>query len=120
MSHQIEITKAEGYLQVTFSGPFSPDGARESIDAMVSACEKESCLKVLFDCRPMTGDLTVSDRFETGTYGASKIPGHVKIAMLGREDQLSADNFFETVARNRGVNITVFTEADAALEWLKT
>jgi hypothetical protein len=119
MSHQIEITNAGGHLQITFSGPFSPDGAKESIDAMVNACAKEGCPKVLFDCRPMTGDPTVSDRFETGTYGASKIPGHVKIAMLGRGDQISADNFFETVARNRGVNITVFTETDAALEWLK-
>lgn len=119
MAHQIEITKAEGYLQLTFSGPFSPAGAQESIDAMVNACASEGCPKVLFDCRPMTGDLTVSDRFETGTYGASKIPGHVKIAMLGREDQISADNFFETVARNRGVNVTVFTEIDAALAWLE-
>lgn len=119
MSHQIEITKAEGYLQLTFSGPFSPAGAKDSIDAMVSACAREGCPKVLFDCRPMTGDLTVSDRFETGTYVASKIPGQVKIAMLGREDQISDDDFFETVARNRGVNIIVFSDSDAALEWLK-
>jgi hypothetical protein len=119
MSGYLEIAKAKGYLHITFSGPFTPAGAKESIDAMVSACAREGSSKVLFDCRPMTGDMTVSDRFETGAYGGLKIPGGVKIAMLGRGDQISPDNFFETVARNRGVNVTVFTEIDAALEWLK-
>jgi len=118
MSHNVEITKSEEYLQITFSGPFSPTAARDSVDTMVTACAREGCSKVLFDCRPMTGDMSVSDRFETGTYGAAKIPVQIKIAMLGREDQISPDNFFETVARNRGVNVTVFSDIDAALEWL--
>jgi len=38
--------------------------------------------------------------------------------MLGSKDQISPDNFFQTVARNRGVNLKVFSEIENALEWL--
>jgi hypothetical protein len=119
MSHLLDIVKKEDYLQITFSGPFSIDAAKRSVDDMVAACRKEHCAKVLFDCRPMTGDLTVLDRFEVGQYGEGTIPQTVKIAMLGRNEQILPDRFFETVARNRGVNLLLFTEVDDALKWLK-
>jgi hypothetical protein len=119
MSSPLEIVKKEDFLHMTFSGPFSLDAAKRSVDDMVAACKKENCAKVLFDCRPMTGDLTVLDRFDVGQYGEGRIPQSVKIAMLGRDDQILPDRFFETVARNRGVNVTLFTETDEAIKWLK-
>jgi hypothetical protein len=119
MSYHLEIKKTKGYLHIAFSGPFSPAAAMESVDAMVAACAREDCTKVLFDCRPMTGDLKMVDQFDVGQYGASKIPRSVKVAMLGREDQISPDRFFQTVARNRGVRVTVFSEIDDAIKWLK-
>jgi hypothetical protein len=119
MIDQLRIEKREDYLHFTFTGPFSLDAAKRSVDDMVVACKKEHCVKVLFDCRPMTGDLTVLDRFEVGQYGEGRIPQSVKIAMLGREDQILPDRFFETVARNRGVHVTLFTDADEAIKWLK-
>ena len=119
MTHRIDIVKAEGYLHITFSGPFSPEAARRSVDEMAAACKRERCENVLFDCRPMSGDLSVMNRFEVAEYGALKIPYSVKIAMLGRIDQTLPDNFFENVARNRGVTLTVFTDIDKAIKWLK-
>jgi hypothetical protein len=111
--------KCRGYLHITFSGPFSLAAAKESVDAMVAACTREGYAKVLFDCRPMTGVLQVLDRFDVGEYGALTIPHSVQIAMLGREDQILPDKFFETVARNRGLMLALFSEIDEAIEWLK-
>jgi hypothetical protein len=119
MSHHLEIEKAKGYLHIKFSGPFSPAAAMESVDAMVAACANEDRAKILFDCRPMTGDMKMVDQFDIAQYGALKIPRSVKIAMLGREDQISPDRFFQTVARNHGVRVTAFSEIDDAIKWLK-
>ena len=118
MSDRVEIVKKRDYLLITVSGTFSPELSMESIDAMVTAAKKEDCKKILLDCRPMDGEIGVLERFETGRYGALTIPRTFKIALLARKDQVSPEKFFQTVARNRGVNLTVFTENDEALGWL--
>ena len=118
MSDQVEIVKKKDYLLVTVSGIFSPELSMKSIDAMVTAAKKEDCTKILLDCRSLGGEIGVLERFETGRYGALTIPRTIKIALLGRKDQVSPDKFFQTVARNRGVNLTVFTENDEAIGWL--
>jgi hypothetical protein len=119
MTDYVHIVKAEGYIHITFSGQFSPEAAKRCVDEMVAACTREKCAKVLFDCRPMAGDMSVMNRFDIAQYGAVTIPSSLKIAMLGRRDQLLPDNFFENVARNRGVTVTVFSEIDKAIRWLK-
>jgi hypothetical protein len=118
MNGQVEIVKKKDHLLVTVSGTFSPELSMESIDAMVTAAKKEDCKMILLDCRPMGGEIGVLERFESGRYGALTIPRTFKIALLARKDQVSPDKFFQTVARNRGVNLTVFTENDEALGWL--
>lgn len=119
MGDQVEIVKKKDYIYVTVSGIFSPKLSEDSIDEMVAAGKKENCKKVLLDIRPMTGEIGVLDRFESGRYGALTIPRTFKIAVLGRADQISPDKFFQTVARNRGVNLKVFSEFEETLEWLK-
>jgi len=119
MPDDLEIVKAEGHLRIIYSGPFSSAAVRDSVGAMLAVCTREKCAKVLFDCRPMTGEMTVLDRFEAGEYGASTIPPSMKIAMLGREDQILPDRFFENVVRARGLDVAVFSDADEAIEWLR-
>lgn len=119
MLDSLRIEPGGDYLHITFSGPFSIAAAKKSVDEMVAACAREDCRKVLFDCRPMTGVLQVLDRFDMGEYGALTIPHAIKIAMLGREDQILPDRFFETVAQNRGLLLALFSEVSKAVEWLK-
>lgn len=118
MSGQLDIVNAGEHLVVTYSGLFSVPAAKAAVDAMVDACQRERLTKVLFDCRTMTGEPTVVDRFNVGQYGASTIPREVRIAMLTREDLPLPDRFFEVVARNRGLRLTVFFDVDKALDWL--
>lgn len=119
MANPFTIEKAAGYLCVTFSGLFTFEAAKRSIDAMVAACAHEQCTRALFDCRPMSGTLTVSNRFDVAEYGAAVVPASLKVAMLGRADQMLPDRFFETVARNRGMMMTLFTDVDEAIAWLR-
>jgi hypothetical protein len=118
MSDNVEVLRKEGYLHITFSGAFSLAAAKRSVDVLVETCGKENCNKVLFDCRPMTGDMPIFERYEIAKYGAESLPYRIKVAMLGREDQVSPDDFFETVAVNRGLILKVFSDMDKAIAWL--
>lgn len=113
------ITQREGYMYIEFTGRFSINAAKSAVDAMVNACIKANCTKALFDCRPMTGDLSTMDRFDIAQYGSSAIERTIKIAMLGRDDQLLPDKFFENVAVNRGLALRLFYDIDEAISWLK-
>jgi hypothetical protein len=88
------------------------------VDTMIAACAEAECSHVLLDCRPMTGPLSVVDRFEVAEYGAQVIDRHIKVAMLVRPDQTLPDRFFENVAVSRGVRVKVLTEPDEAGAWL--
>ena len=119
MSDNVKIERKEGYLHVTVSGAFSVAAAKTSVDVLAATCRKEDCYAVLFDCRPMTGEMPTFDRYKIGQYGAEVLPHSIKIAMLGREDQVSPDDFFENVAVNRGMILKVFSDEKKAIEWLK-
>jgi hypothetical protein len=119
MSDNVKIVRKEGYLNLTISGAFSLEAAKQSVDILAAACDKENCYTVLFDCRPMTGEMPIFDRYQIGRYGTEVLPHTIKFAMLGREDQVSPDAFFENVAVNRGMILKVFSDEKKAIEWLK-
>jgi hypothetical protein len=49
---------------------------------------------------------------------ASLAGGVGRMAALARPDQIDPQRFGETVARNRGMNIRIFSELQPALSWL--
>ncbi len=119
MPDNLEVVRKEGYLHITFSGAFSLAKTKHVVDAVLERCSEEGCSNVLFDCRPMTGEITILERFHVGEYLAMTMPDSLWIAMLGREDQMLPDKFFENVVRNRTLILGVFSFIDEAIEWLK-
>jgi hypothetical protein len=62
--------------------------------------------------------LTTTDRYAIGaTIAATWDPG-VKLALVGRADQIDPSRFGALVARNRGFRVEAFESEDAALLWL--
>jgi len=114
----VRITRHEDYVEVEFSGAFSPTAAMGVVDLMVAACQETGCPRVLLDCRRMSGPLGVTDRYEVAEYGARVIGHHVTVALLARPDQVLPDRFFESVAVSRGVRVQTFIDATQALAWL--
>jgi len=66
------ITDQGSFLLVEFFGEFSVEAGKECVDRMVDACIEYRRAKVLLDCRRMTGNLHVFDRFQVAEYGATK------------------------------------------------
>jgi hypothetical protein len=98
--------------------------SRELTDFMWSeiarACEKYHCYKVLIEAPAPNRDLDTAGAFESGAR-LSEIAPRLSVAICFhgyKTDDLT--EFFETVARNRGVNVGFFDDAAAALTWLRS
>lgn len=114
----MRIIDKGSYLLVEFFGEFSVDAGKQCIDMMTDACEKNSQSRVLLDCRKMTGNMPVIDRFQVAEYGATKHRQISRIALLNREEVMLPGNFVENVAVNRFMNMKIFTHFGDAEDWL--
>ena len=119
MSASIDVLSKGTYIQVTYVGDFTRAEARRCIDVCTTSCLDHGLMRVLLDVRQMTGDMTVMDRFQTALYGIKLRKHKIKTAMLANDRIVLPDRFFESVARNRGIRIRVFTDEDQALAWLE-
>jgi hypothetical protein len=70
------------------------------------------------DFRRSFGEFTIFERYEHAVRFASILPQGTRVAMIARADQILHDRFWETVCLNRGAIAGVFTEYEAAIEWL--
>lgn len=119
MGEDTVITRREDYLHIEFTGEFSVAAANRTIDLMLNACAEHQCSRVLMDCRRMTGHMSLMGRFEVAVYAGTAVGPELRIALLGRPDQVLPGNYFvESVARLRGVDVREFFNEEKALEWL--
>ena len=117
MYDDLRITDKGTYLLFEFTGTFSVHAGLQTVDVMLQESVARGHRNILLDCSKMTGDLKVLDKFEVADYGQKLHPIR-KMAMVISEDKAEPDDFVQNVARNRGVNLTVFTDFDAAVQWL--
>ena len=79
---------------------------------------------LILDARGLAGQPpSIFERFRLGVRIAElqRGPGHgIMIAGVGDEGMVSPNRFGELVARNRSAYARVFTQLDAAIEWVKT
>ena len=114
----LSILDKDSYLLFEFFGEFSIEAGKQCVDRMAEACAKRDRSKVLLDCRKMTGNMPVFERFKVAEYGATKRDRIERLALLNREDVVLPDNFVENVATNRGMDMKVFTDLEEAIRWL--
>jgi hypothetical protein len=94
MEKDFQVFEERDIIRVVFTGIFSLTGATQSVDAMVKACAESGLTRVLFDLRPMRGEMPTLDRYDAGAYGGKVVPRGIAVAMLARQNQISPDNFF--------------------------
>ena len=119
MSASIDVLSKGTYILVTYVGDFTRAEARRCIDVCTTSCLDHGLMSAMLDVRQMTGDMTVMDRFHTALYGIKLRKEKIKTAMLADDRIVLPDKFFESVARNRGIRIRVFTDEDQAVAWLE-
>jgi hypothetical protein len=115
------IVKRNGFLSFEYSGVFSVENAKECVNVIVQTCAAHGCQLALFDCRSMSGAMSIMNRFDVANHAHVLRDAGIRMAMIATPQQIGgAISFAETVARNRGVDIRVFTDVAPAMVWLES
>jgi len=110
-----------GVLYVRLSGKFPNELLRSSenlFQPLIDACSAQNCTKALVDARDLEVDLGTMGLFQAGEDAVFLRQIGLRMALLAREDML--DPFFDAVVVNRGGDVRVFTDIDAAHRWLES
>ena len=119
MGCEITIVKEDGYVRVHATGELDLVAARQIVVAGRKAAVEHQCGKLLIDVRDVALRLSLADLLAVADFASQVEPRlYIKAAVVSREEDLQPDRFFEKAARNRGVHLTVFTAAEAAVQWL--
>jgi hypothetical protein len=115
----LKIINNGDYLLFEYSGKFSEENTVIAIDDIVNACTEHQLFKALLDCRLMTGEISEAEKFQFVKHAEKTRERLIKTAILGRDDQISPDRFYENIAQNLIINLKAFTDFDEAENWLK-
>jgi hypothetical protein len=113
------IESREDFLVATASGKVS---LRETVELSKNVCDaaaERGFSKILFDCRAVEGELSVTERYIFGSTIAEYCRSRSmspSIAVIRRE--LVVTGLAAQVASNRGASVLTFSELQAGLNWL--
>lgn len=102
---------------MTASGTFHIDWFIDLIGQITAKAKELNAAGVLLDIRSMNGTITYVDRYRAG-YAAANTLMVIPAAVVGSEPLIDPNRLGEIVARNRGVNVKVFTDYAEAEQWL--
>ena len=106
------------HLHVVVSGVFNPKQLANSLKNIFTASSRHGLYKILIDIRAIEGEITFIARYEAGKVVADLQREKVQLVILGTQNQLWPDRFFENFANKQGVATKVTLEMAEALEWL--
>jgi hypothetical protein len=107
------------FVWANFKGTWNLDEFPALLESIRQECAMRQCGLLLVDLLVLKNDeISTLERFKMGLGAASLADGVRRMAALARPDQIDPQRFGETVARNRGMNVRIFSVLDEALAWL--
>ncbi|HSL16510.1 MAG TPA: hypothetical protein VLB51_01225 [Methylomirabilota bacterium] len=122
MDFQVRVEARDGYVEATLMGVRTPATLMAAAEQVTGVCNELKIFKVLIDVRKMRGKLDTLETFDVAGHKIPQRPGMrliTKSAILDLPPNMDRIRFFETVAVNRGLNVRVFDDEAAAVEWLQ-
>jgi hypothetical protein len=110
------VADGSGFIRITLSGSTNRVRRLRLLDRIFAETAARGVHRVLVDSLTTTGEISTVERYEFGEEAARVLGSSTKVAIV--IERARADRFAETVARNRGGNIGIFTSEADALEWL--
>ncbi|MDH3440247.1 MAG: hypothetical protein OEM63_05825 [Gammaproteobacteria bacterium] len=121
MKHELTCVDGTDYLHLVLCGRLDQSNLRQTNIEIAAAFFESNHQKMLIDVRKLELDTSVIDDFDQASHFAmsfARVPH--RIAHLTIAEKLDADQFFETVGLNRGLNIRNFLNEQDAVDWLMT
>jgi len=121
MSHNLDIREEQGYLHVRATGTRTLETVAEMAVEILKACIDRKIASVLVDVSDLEGRLSTIEAYEIPTSVFPKLRGLglKRAAVVDRAEFQDDRPFFETVARNQGFNLYIFTDVDKAVAMLR-
>jgi hypothetical protein len=113
---EVQVQEVNSYLLIKAEGQYSLTGLSGLFDRVKAESEKRTHPGVILDASKIAGTIPLMDMFVLGVRCSKDWGVSLRIAVISPE--VGVFNFFENVARNRGVQIAVVPNQDAAMEWL--
>jgi hypothetical protein len=111
----------EGLIEMVFGPAFTLDELYRSVSDTKDLALAHDCHRFLVDTRDVTQHGDSFDILQLAESLSSMPPGSIeREAVLPPAVGVEATDFafFETAARNRGLNVRIFTTREDALAWL--
>lgn len=109
-------------MRVRYRGPFEVDAAYGVCSTAFALAASQGSNAILIDGLGVRGTPpTTMELFKLGKHVSdlrARFGRSVRIAVVGDLAKIDPQNFGETVARNRGANLKVFTDMENAIRWL--
>ena len=105
------IVRIESYSDVT------AEDLRASLASALRIHQERGLTRGFVDATKVTSYPSTFSIHDFGSMAASSLRG-IKVAIAAPAGIIKDPGFFETVARNRGANLRIFTSPNAALAWL--
>ena len=114
----LEFRPQPGCLLITVRTREILEQKAATIQTIASTLKNGDLRAALLDTREVPGPVTFMDRFQLGVAAGRFLRG-LSIGVLARADQADPQKIGQLVARNRGVEVEVFTDPALADAWVQ-
>ena len=121
-SHSIDFDP-QGFIHVTLRGKLTMDLISTLVNEITQVVQEYQCFRLLIDIQEMEVKLSVAqvyalpDLFSQLAENSGFTITSFKRALLMKQTH-SLFHFFETISVNRGQNVHIFHDVEAARQWL--
>jgi hypothetical protein len=120
MKWEINYNENDDILSAKVEGTIDVESEEKLRKEILESMEKNRCRLVLLDLNKIEIGLSTFEIYDIPRkYMEHSMPRSNKIAVLYAGSESRDLNFYETVTRNAGYDVMLFSEYDAALKWLK-
>jgi hypothetical protein len=121
MDWEFEYHESSNHMEARVKGDLSTEGLNAMTTDLLAEMRKRDCRKLLFDYSGISSALNVVDFYkrsaESERIGASRVN---RVVAVVPEKFLQEFGFMETVYRNRGFDVTIFTGKGPAVRHLES
>jgi hypothetical protein len=120
MSYELSFSEIDDYLLVRIEGTWPRGQPKKIINDVADLSYRHPGLPLLIDIRSMeTRELIGQDFFEVKLMAEAGFWRFGRIAVLDILTQQKSNDFFETIAFNRGLTVRFFySDEQDAIDWL--
>ena len=116
MSIALSFREGPGCLVVEASGEWTTDDAIQAVETIRAEADRRGLTRLLVDIRQLSEPHSEMTRYFTGEHLAKAWPYPFRTAVVMKPEIYN--RFGENTARNRGAQVSIFFEEEAALDWL--